>query len=182
VVDDRSILLELSELESQVSSLFIQENYRYVSLTEDELIRKKTGFLSNQFPPSWLSADAQEGKVSQPAAKLGGQVRRGPVMLFVLYDPTLRAPASEGDFLGAMSLGFMLENIWLMATACGLGFQIISSLGNEPLSGEIKKILDIPPSLKLVFGCRLGYPSAEDKYRLRVCRDVEDFVHFNRYK
>ncbi|MDR0468544.1 MAG: nitroreductase family protein, partial [Peptococcaceae bacterium] len=36
VVDDRSILLELSELESQVSSLFIQENYRYVSLTEDE--------------------------------------------------------------------------------------------------------------------------------------------------
>jgi hypothetical protein len=32
-------------------------------------------------------------------------------MLFVVYDPAKRAPASEGDFLGALSLGYVMENM-----------------------------------------------------------------------
>lgn len=181
VVDDKELLLKLSRLESKVTPTFIRENYALTSMTEGELRKRKTGFLANQFPASWLTPEARDGNVSQPASPLGGQIRRGPVLLFVLYDPATRAPASEGDFLGIMSLGFMLENIWLAAAAQEIGFQIISSLGNEPLASEIKTILDIPPSLRLVFGCRLGYPSAEDKYRLRVRRDIEDFVSRNGY-
>ena len=180
-VDDKDLLLELSGLESQVSPIFVQENYRHVSMTEEELRQKKTGFLADQFPASWLTEEAREGKFSPPPGKLGGQVRRGPVLLFILYDPANRAPASEGDFLGVMSLGFVLENMWLMATACGLAFQIISSLGNPPLSEEVKTMLGVPQHLKLVFGCRLGYPAAEDRSPLPVRRDVDGFTHHNRY-
>jgi nitroreductase len=181
VVDDKAALAGLSELESSLSPTYVRENYSQVSMTEDELRRRKTGFLANQFSAEWLTPEARDGKLTPPPSKLGGQIRRGPVLLLALYDPARRAPASEGDFLGVMSLGFMLENMWLMTTAQGIGFQIISAMGNEPLASEIKALLGIPAHLRLVFGCRLGYLSKEDRYRLRVCRDVEDFVHHNKY-
>jgi len=180
VVDDKSVLEELSELESTVSTTFVQENYRQLSFSEDELKRKKTGILANQFPPAWLTEEAQQGKFPPSISKLGEQVRRGPVLLLILYDPNRRAPASEGDFLGVMSLGFMLENMWLTATEHDVGFHIVSAFGNEPLSGEVKKLLNIPHALNVTLGIRLGYPVGDD-HRLRVRRDLDGFVSFNRY-
>ena len=180
VIDDKSILTKFSELKSAVSPVFLQENYRQLSFTEEELKKKKTGILANQFPPDWLTPEAQQGKLNQPASELGEQVGNGPVLLLILYDPNRRAPASEGDFLGVMSLGFMLENVWLMATAQGLALHIISAFGNEPLLGEVKKMLNIPSSLQITLGVRLGYPFG-DTHKLRVRRDVKDFVKFNKY-
>ncbi|MCL2155107.1 MAG: nitroreductase family protein [Leptospirales bacterium] len=182
VVDDKSVLAKLSELESWVSPVFVQENYRQLSFTEDELKKKKTGILAGQFPPEWLTPEAQQGKLKPSALKLGDQVRYSPVLLLILYDPNRRAPASEGDFLGVMSLGFMLENLWLMAAAQDVSLHIISAFGNEPLAGEVKKMLNIPPQLNVTLGISLGYPKGDDAQRLRVRRDVEDFVNFNRYE
>ena len=181
VIDDKSVLAKLSELESPVSPVFLQENYRQLSFTEDELKKKKTGVLATQFPASWLTPEAQQGNLNQPASKLGEPVRRGPVLLLVLYDPNRRAPASENDFLGVMSLGFMMENLWLMAAAQGVSLHILSVFGNEPLSGKVKKMLGIPSELQIALGVRLGYLNGNDAHRLRVRRDVSDFVHFNRY-
>ncbi|MCL1937755.1 MAG: nitroreductase family protein [Candidatus Azobacteroides sp.] len=181
VIDDKSVLTKLSELESAVSPVFLQENYRQLSFTEDELKKKKTGVLATQFPASWLTPEAQHGNLNQPASKLGEQVRRGPVLLLVLYDPNRRAPASENDFLGVMSLGFMMENLWLMAAVQGVSLHILSVFGNEPLSGEVKKMLNIPPKLQIALGVRLGYLSENDAHQLRVRREVNDFVRFNRY-
>jgi len=181
VVDDKSVLTELSKLKSPVSPVFIQENYPQLSFSEDEWKERKTGILAEQFPPEWLSEEARQGKLQPPASELGEQVRRGPVLLIILYDPNRRAPASEGDFLGVMSLGFMLENMWLTAAAYGIGFHILSVLGNEPLAAEVKKTLGIPRHLHIALSCRLGYP-ANDPPRLRVRRDLEDFVRYNRYE
>ena len=180
VVDDKSVLKKLSELKSSVSPVFLQENYPQLSFSEEELKKRKTGILANQFPPSWLSPEAQQGKLHQPASGLGKMVSNGPVLLLILYDPNRRAPASEGDFLGIMSLGFMLENLWLMATAQGVKVHIVSAFGNEPLSSEVKKALGIPPELMITLGVRLGY-TAKEEHRLRVRRDIKDFVRGNHY-
>jgi len=181
VVDDKSALTKLSELESTVSPVFLKENYSQLSFSEEELRKRKTGILAAQFPPAWLSEEAQGGKLTPPAGKLGESIRRGAVLLLILYDPSRRAPASEGDFLGVMSLGFMLENVWLMAEAQGIGLHVVSAFGNEPLSGKVKKLLGIPSGLELTLGIRLGYPVSEDN-RPHVRRDVEGFVSYNRYK
>ena len=183
VVDDKSILEALSNLESPVSSAFIQDNYREVSFSEDELKKRKTGILADRFPPEWFTLEAKEGKIdtSKFHNKLGEGVRRGPVLLLILYDPNHRAPGSEGDFLGVMSLGFVLENMWLMATAQGLSFRIISAFGNEPLSSEVKKMLNIPEALNITLGIVLGYDKSDDN-TIRVRRDIKDFVHFNSYE
>ena len=180
VVDDKSVLAKLGELESSVSPDFLRENYAQLSFSEEELKSRKTGILANQFPPAWLTEEARQGKWKAPVSKFGEQISRGPVLLLFLYDPARRAPASEGDFLGVMSLGFMLENVWLMAAAQGVGLHVVSAFGNEPISGQVKKLLNIPPALSITLGIRLGYPVG-DEHRPRVRRDVEDFVRFNHY-
>ena len=111
LVRDQATLTAIAGLESAPSPAFIQENYKQLSFSEDELAAKKTGLLASQFPPEWLSDEAQRGELTEPATPLGPQVARGPALLIVLYDPSRRAPASGGDFLGAISLGCMIENM-----------------------------------------------------------------------
>lgn len=180
VVDDKLLLTQISELESPVSPVFLKENYAQLSFSEEELRCRKTGILAGQFPPAWLSEEAQQGKLTPVAGKLGEMIRRGPVLLLVLYDPSRRAPASEGDFLGVISLGTMLENMWLMAEAQGVALHVVCAFGKEPLSSEVKRLLGVPSTLDITLGIRLGYPVVEDN-GLRVRRDRSDFVSYNRY-
>jgi len=181
VVDDKSILEKISELESTVSPIFLKENYPQLSFSEEEWKQRKTGILANQFPKEWLSEEAQQGKIEPSVSNLGKLISDVPILLLVLYDPTHRAPASEGDFLGIMSLGFMIENMWLVATERGIGLHIVSAFGNEPLSTDVRKLLDIPSETTIALGIRLGYSDYDDK-RTRVRREVEDFVSMNHYE
>jgi len=99
----------------------------------------------------------------------------------VLYDPSRRAPASQGDFPGIISLGCVMENMWLMANSLGIGFHIVSSLSNGAFEKNIRKMLNIPDKLIIAYSFRLGYPVKEPEKYLRVRRDVKDFAHYNKY-
>lgn len=181
-VDDEALLNRISRVESRVSPEFIRENYRQLLFSQDELKQKKTGLIADSFPPLWVTPEAAQGIMPDAAPEpLGRLVQAGPALLFVLYDPSRRAPASEGDFLGAVSLGCVLENMWLMAHALGISLHVMSSLAAPDAARELKGILGIPENLEIVFALRLGYPVAIHEHYLRVRRDVEDFTHFNRY-
>jgi nitroreductase len=165
-----------------VSGTFIRENYPQLSFSEEELQRKKVGILGTMFPPAWQDpAKLEEAIQKSGSASLGRPIQTSPVLLIVVYDPSRRAPASEGDFLGIISLGCATENMWLMAQSLGIGFHIVSSIGGGPVESEVKRILNIPESLKIVYGIRLGYPVAGPSKYLRVRREVEDFTHYNRF-
>ena len=111
---------------------------------------------------------------------LGEPIRSSAALLVVLYDPRRRAPASEGDVLGMISLGCLMQNMWLVANSLGIGFQIQSALSGSHVEAEVKKLVGVPEPLKIAFTCRIGYPLKDAKY-LRVRRDLEDFVHRNHY-
>jgi len=106
-----------------------------------------------------------------------------PVLLIVLHDSRKRAPASEGDVLGIISLGCTMENMWLMAQSLGIGMQIMSVFSGTSVEEEVKRMLAIPNYMKIAFAARLGYPVATPAHfhYLRVRRDVEEFTHQNRY-
>jgi nitroreductase len=154
-----------------------------LSFSREELKKKKVGILASGFPPSWTSPEAAEGAVADrdEASKLGEPVRSGPVMLLVLYDPGRRAPASQGDFLGIISLGCVMENMWLMAEALGIGFHVMSVLSSDAIEKELRSLLKFPDNFKIAFSCRLGYPVSEPGGYLRVRRDLEDFTYHNEY-
>jgi nitroreductase len=102
------------------------------------------------------------------------------VLLIVMYDPRKRAPGSEGDFLGKISLGCVMENMWLMAHSLGIGLQIVSAVGySDDYEKQLKGILGIPEYFERAYSCRLGYPVSTKGNYLRVRRDLEDFTHYN---
>lgn len=176
IVDDKKVLKQIEDIKGHTSPVFIRENYKQLSFSKEELFKKKTGILGNAFPKSWITPGAKIDKnsVSRPMLDT-------PVLGVVLYDPARRAPASEGDFLGIISIGCVTENMWLMAEALGLSFHIVSSLGTGSMEKEVKRILKIPKKLRIAFTFRLGYPVSGPVKILRVRRDIKDFTHHNRF-
>ena len=101
--------------------------------------------------------------------------------MIVTYDARKRAPASVGDVLGFISLGCVMENMWLMAEELGISLQIMSVFGGEAVESEVKKILEIPEYQRIAYAIRLGYPISKPSKSLRVRRDIIGFVHHNRF-
>lgn len=153
--------------------------------SEEELKLKKIGVLSTLFPKSWQSPGlipehSRENEPEHPLLERHHGMLNCPALVLLLYNAARRAPASQGDFLGIMSLGCVLENMWLMADSMGIGFHAVSALGDDTAEPQLKKLLNIPDVLRIAISFRLGYPIESPKY-LRVRRDVSDFAHFNHY-
>jgi nitroreductase len=181
VVDDPEVLGEMAKIKSRISEEFLRENYEQLSFSTEELQKKKTGILAAGFPPDWVDP-AKIAHVARESAPmpLANNIRGSPTLLTVLYDPRKRAPASGGDVLGFMSLGCLMENIWLSAEALGINTQILSLSATVSVEKELKQLLGIPEHLKIAYTIRLGYPATSTK-GLRVRRGIEDFTHRNRY-
>lgn len=182
IVDNREKLNAIAAIHHPTSLTFVQENYQQMSFSEDELTKKKVGVLGATFPESWRRSDVTEEDLRESGERsfMSQQIQSSPMLGIVVFDPSRRAPASENDFLGAVSLGCVMENMWLMAASLGLGFHIISSLSDDPTAKEVKLLLGIPSQLRIAYSFRLGYPAASTEY-LRVRRDIEGFTHHNRY-
>jgi nitroreductase len=181
VVDDRLLLDELSKIPTEISHVFVEENYEQLSFSEEELKRKKVGLLGTMFPPSWRTPGVKPHiEEAHAHSILGAPIKRSAALLVVLFDSRKRAPASEGDVLGMMSCGCVMENMWLVAQSLGIGFHIQSVMSATSVEREVKRILAVPEHLKVGFAVRLGYPKTPATY-LRVRRDMEDFTHRNRF-
>ncbi len=180
VVDDQKLLEAIGNIERPTSDTFIEENYQQLSFSEEELLTKKVGLLATMFPPAWRTPGARQDEAGD-REEMPRPFLSCPTLLVVVYDPNKRAPASEGDFLGIMSLGCVMENMWLMAHFLGIGFHIMSAFSANIVEEKVKRILDIPQYLKIAFAVRLGYPLSAPPRYLRVRREVEDFTHHNRF-
>ena len=182
IVDDKKLLKKIGDIKSPITEEFLRENYEQLSFSEEELLQKKVGLLGTVFPHEWRNP-AKLGEVARKSVPfpLSQTIQGGPTILIVIYDSRKRAPASEGDFLGIISLGCVMENMWLMAQSLGVGFHIISDFGENPVEKETKRILNIPEYVKIAFGCRLGYLVSKPARRLRVRREVKDFIHYNMF-
>jgi nitroreductase len=183
VVDDRSILAELEAVSSPVSETFIRENFAQLSFSEEELRRKKVGILAAGFPAAWTAPGADFARVARESGPsyLRDTIRSSPTLLVVAYDARKRAPASEGDVLGFLSLGCLMENMWLAAQSLGVACQIMSAFSGDAVEPQVKRILGIPGPMRIAFAMRLGYPPGRPFGPVRVRREVADFAYRNRY-
>jgi len=112
VVDDKELLENIGNIKSPISEEFLRENYQQLSFSEKELLQKKVGLLGTLFPPEWRNP-AKLGEVARKSVpfSLSQIINGSPTILIVIYDSRKRAPASEGDFLGIISLGCVMENM-----------------------------------------------------------------------
>ena len=169
-------------IKSQVSEAFIRENYQQLSFSEENLLQKKVGILGTVFPSDWRDPARLNKAVreSRPAP-LKQRINGGPMLLIVVYDVRKRAPASEGDVLGFISLGCVMENMWLMAQSLGISVHVSSVFAADAVEKEVKQILRIPEYMKVAYALRIGHPVSRPAKRLRVRRDLEMFTHHNRF-
>jgi nitroreductase len=182
IVDDKATLTRFGHIRARTSEEFMRENYAQLAFSEEELIRKGTGLIATMFPPSWLVPDARpDGADGIEHGFLDSTMRSCPVALIVIYDTRVRAPASEGDVLGLMSLGCVMQNMWLTAESLGIGLQIMSVFSGEHVERELRRILSIPEPMRVAFACRLGYPLDTPSPYLRVRREVGRFTHGNAF-
>jgi len=182
VVDDKATLAAIGRLPGGTSEDFIRENYAQLSFSEEELVRKGTGLLATMFPPAWRDPEARpEGATDIGHGFLDATMQSCPVVMIVVYDTRKRAPASAGDFLGIMSLGCVMQNMWLTAEELGIGMQIMSVFSAGGVEEELRQILSIPESFDIAFACRLGYPSVQPGPYLRVRREIRSLSHRNRF-
>jgi nitroreductase len=180
VVDDPQILARLGEIQSMVSPTFITENYLQLSFSDEQLRARRTGILGTQFSPSWRTDDP--GKVPHDASRALSEVIAGaPTLIVVLFDPSVRAPASEHDVLGMISLGCVLENMWLAAHASRLDVQVASAFAGDTTEPLVKRMLAIPEPWRIAFALRLGHSVAPADQQHRVRRLATEFVHHNRF-
>jgi nitroreductase len=183
LVDAKDRLDAIAKIPAEMSEAFLRENYQQLSFSKEELHIKKTGLLAEMFPPAWTNPEAwsSDSDYTSQLTFLGRSVGETQLLLIVLYDCSRRAPGSEGDFLGHMSLGCVMENMWLMSESLGVGFHVLTVFSDGPVEKKVRNILRIPQNMKIAFACALGHPTIASDTSIRVRRDIEDFVHHNQF-
>jgi nitroreductase len=181
-VDDPNALQAIGAIETRTSPVFLRENARQLSASPEALRKRGTGVIASMFPPAWRDPDADFEAIAaaEPVVPLSHSLQGAPCLLLVLYDADKRAPASEGDVLGFISLGCVMQNMWLAAQSLGLGLQILSVFSSDTVEAAMRRMLGFPAHLKIAYACRLGYPVEPHDY-VRVRRPRDAFVHHNRY-
>ena len=65
------------------------------------------------------------------------------------------------------SLSHCLQNMWLMATALGLGFQLLSSTTRMGEDEQFCKLLNVPYGKFKLDGCLVGYQDTNIQLKKR---------------
>jgi nitroreductase len=181
VVDDKRKLAEISEINLPPHETFQVDESVHLSLSEAELLQQKTGLLPAMFPASWHEPDSERAAgYGARRTYLGRTISACAALLIVVYDHRMRN--SEGDALGIMSLGCVMQNVWLMAESLGISVQMLSSVGQHEIADRVRHILAIPGHMNIAFAVRLGYRITASESHFRVRRRIEDFTHRNRYR
>ena len=178
-IDDPLILAELGGISSPVSPQFIVENYAQLAWSLDELEDRGTGILGTTFPPTWWTADLEQAP-HDAARKLGEAIAGAPLVIVLLYDSSKRAPASDHDQLGMISLGCVMENMWLVAQAEHLDVQIASAFAAEGAEHEVRRVLGVPAPWRVAFAMRFGHALAKLPPH-RVRRHMDAVVSRNHF-
>lgn len=183
IVDDERRLNAIGAIRMAPMESFIHETHHQLSLSEAESLSRKTGLLASMLPDSWHEAEAVQGDGAAPGHTfVGGTIQKCPMLLMVVYDSHVAIPSSEEAELGLISLGCVMQNMWLMTEALGVSMQVLSGLGATAVESRVRGIVDIPQHLKIAFVARLGYPISVSESYMRVRRRIQDFTHRNRYE
>src|SRR5271165_4791809 len=155
VVDEKDRLEEIGKIPAEMSETYLRETYEHVSFNEAELRIKKTGTLASIYPRAWTDPEAwnPESDARSQLTLVGKAVLQPQVLLVVLYDSSIHSPDSKGDAIGLMGLGCVMENMWLMSEAEGLGMHVLTVFRNGAVEKQVQQALHIPPHMKIAFAC-----------------------------
>ena len=78
--------------------------------------------------------------------------------------------------LAEQTLAHVMENMWLTATAHGVGFQMLSVTNGLAKNTQFMQLLDLPPKEWALNGCIIGMPKHPPKGKRE--RETEHFIRW----
>lgn len=149
---------------------FWQQYKRYFRFNKQEIERTNDGILVDNMPAvlrpfvKYLFTE-QAGKVMnamQVPRVLGNDARKlvekSPVIMGIALNRTEYDPNELKGLYSVISLGAVIQTIWLTAISLGMGFQFISTPQEIPENWQrISDFLHVPDDFELVVLFRLGY-------------------------
>ena len=189
VVDDREVIKELSQVGFRLDEKGVQGHFEWTRKTREELEAKKDGVYIDALPkfvldlkdnPELVKDDNFWNKAMELYSYL---IQSSGALLFILYAKREPRIGPLAGLWGIISIGGVMQNIWLAANDLGISVQVVSGQLMVPESvRKMREILHIPEKgYRLMLIMRLGYEGKFGKYGTTVRRELSDFVHLNRF-
>jgi nitroreductase len=152
---------------------FWQQYRRFFRFSADEVATSKDGIHIDNIP-SVLKPFAKYIFTDRGAAimntfrvpsVLGNDARKlvenSPMLLGIALSRQIYRPGQLTGLYTMISLGAVIQTIWLAATSVGMGFQFISTPQEIPENWAlVGAMLGVPDDFELMILCRLGYEDA----------------------
>ncbi|MBA3943586.1 MAG: nitroreductase family protein [Herpetosiphonaceae bacterium] len=91
-------------------------------------------------------------------------VESSPLLLGLALNRTEYKPDQLSSLYSVISLGAVVQTIWLSATALGMGLQFVSTPQEIPTQwARVSQLLQIPDNFELLLMLRLGYVNPDIK-------------------
>ena len=178
---------------------FLDDNSRWMRLTEAEWQEHGDGVLLTEHVtlPKFLQGSPEKlkplldnaksltflgylGAGKKPAKEIAQQVRDAPLLLLVTMNCQKRPPGEGATRWMWLSIGMLIQNLLLAATALGIGVQFVSApLESEEHRNKIRELFNLPQQHEVMTLLRLGYVDGAAGNSIRL--PASDFVHFERY-
>lgn len=205
VIEEKQIISSIAKLagDSMVKLMddgrFWKQYRKYFRFSEEEMEKTKDGIHIDHLP-SFLKPFAKSifseagGKIISKfkvSRILGNDeeklVDTSPLLFVILLTKDEYKKDELSGFYSVISMGAVIQTLWLVTTSIGMGMQFISTPGEIPEKWkEISDMLDVPETYEMMAIFRMGYtdpgikrPSIDWKSSQR--KDVNELAYSNRF-
>ncbi|MDE0467312.1 MAG: nitroreductase family protein [Candidatus Poribacteria bacterium] len=190
---------ERSVVDQFKDAKFLDDNSRWMRLTEAEWWEHGDGVLLEEHVtlPKPLQ-DAPEkllqsllknaksftllghlgaGKI--PAKEIAAQVREAPLLMLITMNCKRYPPGEGGTRWMWLSMGMLIQNVLLAATALDIGVQFVSPpLERATDREQVRQLFNIPTFHEVITLLRMGYMEESGGNSVRL--QSSEFVHFEK--
>ncbi len=149
---------------------FFKQYRKYFRFTEEEMVKTKDGIHIDHLPavlkPFVRTIFSETGGKVMAKFKvpriLGNDeeklVASSPLLFVICLTKDEYKKEELSGFYSVISMGAVIQTLWLVTTALGMGMQFISTPGEIPENwSEISKMLNIPVDYEMCAIFRMGY-------------------------
>ena len=177
-LDDNSRWMRLtaSDLKKFGDGVLLTDHVTLPKLLQDAPDAVLEGLLKNA-KAFTLLGHLGAGKI--PAKEIAAQVREAPLLMLVTMNCKRYPPGDGGTRWMWLSMGMLIQNVLLAATALDIGVQFVSAPLERPADREhVRQLFNIPTSHEVITLLRMGY--VEERRGDSVRLQSSAFVHFEK--
>lgn len=205
VVEDKETIGRIGKIAGDAMVQLMEEGTfwkkyeKYFRITKEEIENSKDGIHIDHMPkmlrPFTKQIMSEKGgnllaKLKIP--KILGKdeeelVGSSPIIFVILLSKEEYKPGELSGFYSAISMGAVIQNLWLTTTDIGMGMQFVSTPGEIPAKWEeISDMLNIPDDHEMAAIFRMGYKDDNVKrptidWKSEQRKSIEELAFINKW-